>query len=179
MCSWQEYLLTYWHESTWKLFRSWWWWEQNSSSWQCSFKMKHMQNGRTASIERSVERKEINDIKIIWTNLGLACLWARKFYEDWMPHGWGTRQLCNILGGAEIATYDWLWCQYCSLSYHPRCQYSFLGRLVQRFSSLGRWTSDLWTHSLLSTCNKCFHCSSMCVAFTCVWEIQYCKRIRG
>ena len=28
MCSWQEYLLTYRHDSTWKLFRSWWWWEE-------------------------------------------------------------------------------------------------------------------------------------------------------
>ena len=93
------YLHSYRHESTWKLFRSWWWCELYSSSWQCSFKMKHMQNGRTASIERSVERKEINDINIIWTNLGLACPRARKFYEDWMPHGWGTRQLCNISGG--------------------------------------------------------------------------------
>ena len=55
-CSWQEYLPTYRHESTWKLFSSWWWREQYSSSWQCSFKMKQVQNGTTAYIEQAVER---------------------------------------------------------------------------------------------------------------------------
>ena len=63
-------------------------------------------------------------------------------------------------------------------NHHPLCQHSFLGCLVQRYSLEG-WTCELWTHLLLSMCNKCFHCSPRCVAFTRVWEIQYCQRVWG